>query len=147
MTLRETRVKTLDGKDVFVPNGMILKMPLYNHTIDNHLRGEFLIGLDYDEDIAAAIKLIEETVNNFTRVGDIPPAQVLISDFSASTVNLKVHFWFETRNVKAPGIQLKSDLMLRVLQVLTKAGYKMPAKIVELKMHENTKGISSSASS
>ncbi|MEQ8627119.1 mechanosensitive ion channel domain-containing protein [Ekhidna sp.] len=34
ISIRETLVKTPDGKDVFLPNSIILKNPLYNYTID-----------------------------------------------------------------------------------------------------------------
>jgi len=54
MSLRDTHIKTFDGKDVYVPNGQIIKNPLYNYTIDGFLRGSFTIGVDYNSDIEAA---------------------------------------------------------------------------------------------
>src|SRR5690606_12848659 len=62
LTIRETRIKTLDGKDVFIPNGQIIKNPLFNYTIDGFLRYEFIIGLDYESNTKKAINLILETV-------------------------------------------------------------------------------------
>ena len=38
LSLRDTQVKTFDGKDVYIPNGMILKNPIINYTIDGFLR-------------------------------------------------------------------------------------------------------------
>jgi small-conductance mechanosensitive channel len=49
LSLRETTLKSLDGKDVFIPNSTILKEPLSNFTIDGFLRYEFVIGVDYQE--------------------------------------------------------------------------------------------------
>ena len=43
MSLRETNIKTLDGKDVFIPNSIILKNPLENFTYNQLLRSEFFI--------------------------------------------------------------------------------------------------------
>jgi small conductance mechanosensitive channel len=47
LTLRETTIKTFDGKDIFVPNGLILKQPLQNYSKDNLLHHDFSIGVDY----------------------------------------------------------------------------------------------------
>ena len=51
MSLRETNIKTLDGKDVFIPNSIILKNPLENFTYNQLLRSEFFINVDYSEDL------------------------------------------------------------------------------------------------
>jgi len=51
MSIRETHLKTSDGKDVYVPNGQIIKNPLYNYTIDGFLRGNFTVGVAYDSDV------------------------------------------------------------------------------------------------
>ena len=53
-----THIKTFDGKDVYVPNGQILKNPLYNYTIDGFLRKEFVIGVDYGTDVDKARSII-----------------------------------------------------------------------------------------
>ena len=56
-------IKTPDGKDVFLPNSIILKNPLFNYTIDGFLRYEFIIGITYENNPVDAIQLILETTN------------------------------------------------------------------------------------
>jgi len=63
MKLRETIIKTLDGKDVFVPNAGILNNPLYSYSVDDFLRLEFGVELDNREDYKKAIPLIEKSIN------------------------------------------------------------------------------------
>ncbi|HAZ24509.1 MAG TPA: mechanosensitive ion channel protein MscS, partial [Algoriphagus sp.] len=46
LNLRDTQIKTPDGKDVFIPNATIIKNPLVNFTIDGFLRYDFIVGLD-----------------------------------------------------------------------------------------------------
>jgi small-conductance mechanosensitive channel len=41
LNLRDTQIKTPDGKDVFIPNANIIKNPLVNFTIDGFI--SFLI--------------------------------------------------------------------------------------------------------
>lgn len=37
INIRETLIKTPDGKDVFLPNSIILKNPMFNYTMDGFL--------------------------------------------------------------------------------------------------------------
>ena len=57
MSLRETNIKTLDVKDVFIPNCIILKNPLENFTYNQLLRSEFFINVDYSEDLEKVMKV------------------------------------------------------------------------------------------
>ncbi len=62
LNLRETLVKTLDGKDVFIPNAIIIKNPIINYTLDGYFRDSFIVGLDYAENVNEAIDIIHSTI-------------------------------------------------------------------------------------
>ncbi|TXE17012.1 mechanosensitive ion channel [Psychroflexus gondwanensis] len=49
ISIRETLIKTPDGKDVFLPNAIILKNPLFNYTLDGFLRYDFVVGIAYED--------------------------------------------------------------------------------------------------
>ena len=51
-------VKTFDGKDVYIPNGQILKNPLTNFTIDGFLRFDFEIALYRGSDVDRAMEIL-----------------------------------------------------------------------------------------
>lgn len=143
LTIRETRIKTLDGKDVFIPNGQILKNPLSNYTIDGFLRYDFLIGLDYGSNISKAIEVILATVKNVHGVidGERKPA-VVLEEFAASTINLKVLFWIDTfqSTSKTYHSGIKTEVMKQVLEVLVKEGFSLPSDIVEIKQYNSNSG-------
>ncbi|MFO7745279.1 MAG: mechanosensitive ion channel, partial [Psychroflexus sp.] len=63
ISIRETLIKTPDGKDVFLPNSIILKNPLFNYTIDGFLRYEFIVGIAYENSPTRATEIIEKTLN------------------------------------------------------------------------------------
>ncbi|MFD2892086.1 mechanosensitive ion channel family protein [Flavobacterium chuncheonense] len=136
LTIRDTRIKTLDGKDVFIPNGQIINNPLFNYTIDGFLRYEFNIGLGYDNNVHDAILLILNTVKRVEGViNDDKKPTVTIDQFAASTINLKVMFWIDTfkSTSKSYHSGIKTEVMERVLQCLTDAGYSLPSDIIEVK--------------
>lgn len=138
LSVRETRIKTLDGKDVFIPNGQILKNPLYNYTIDGFLRYDFLIGLDYGSNISKAIEVILNVVKNVEGVidGEKKPT-VALDEFAASTINLKVLFWIDTFNStsKTYHAGIRTEVMKQVLESLVKEGFSLPSDIVEIKQY------------
>lgn len=136
LTIRETQIKTFDGKDVYVPNGQVVKNTLINFTIDGYLRLDFLVGLDYGDDIPQARALILQALK---QVGEIlqedKGPSVFIEDLGASTVNLRVYFWINTFDPEVSGLEAKSKAIHAVCQSLTEAGYYLPAEILEVKSY------------
>ena len=139
LRIRETIIKTTDGKDVFVPNSQIINSPLINYTIDGFLRNEFLLGLDYSSDLSKAIQVIIESVSKTEGVllGDKKPA-VIIDEFAASTINLKVLFWLDTfkSSSKSYHLGIRTQVMKNVLLALTENEFSLPSNIVEVKQYE-----------
>ncbi|MBN3581532.1 mechanosensitive ion channel family protein [Algoriphagus aestuarii] len=138
LNLRDTQIKTGDGKDVFIPNGVILKNPLINFTIDGFLRYDFTIGLDYGSDYQAAIDLIKKEIQIVPGVlnGNKAP-EVWVVDLGESTLNIQVTFWVNTFERTISDAVVKSSAILQVLTALEKAGFNMPARIIELKNHQD----------
>ena len=139
LRIRETIIKTTDGKDVFVPNSQIINSPLINYTIDGFLRNEFLLGLDYSSDLSKAIQVIIESVSKTEGVllGGKKPA-VIIDEFAASTINLKVLFWLDTfkSSSKSYHLGIRTQVMKNVLLALTENEFSVPSNIVEVKQYE-----------
>ena len=139
LTLRDTHLKTFDGKDVYVPNGQIMKNPIFNYTIDGFMRLEFVIGLDYGTDLDKATRIIYETLENIHGIlwdeGRVP--NVVISDLGSSTINITVYFWIDTFDKTVSGLAVKTNAIREVLQALTKGGIQMPSDIMELKTYND----------
>jgi len=139
INIRVTIIKTPDGKDVFLPNAMILKTPLFNYTIDGFLRYEFIVGLDYRDDISLGIKTILETINKVDAVlkGDKKTA-VVINELATNTINLKVLFWIDTFQSTSRTFHhsIRSQVMNDVVVELARKGFYQPANIVEIKNYK-----------
>lgn len=139
LRIRETIIKTTDGKDVFVPNSQIINSPLINYTIDGFLRNEFLLGLDYSSDLSKAIQVIIEAVSKTEGVLlDAKKPAVIIDEFAASTINLRVLFWLDTfkSSSKSYHLGIRTQVMKNVLLALTENEFSLPSNIVEVKQYE-----------
>ena len=126
LNLRDTQIKTPDGKDVFIPNATIIKNPLVNFTIDGFLRYDFIVGLDYGSDYQVARALILEAIQ-----------KVWVSELAESTLNLQVAFWVDTFDRKIADLEVKSQAIIQVLTTLEKAGYNLPARVLEIKNYRD----------
>lgn len=136
LNFRTTHLKTFDGKDVYVPNSKIVNSELYNHTQDGLLRHEFVIGIDYDDNIDFATELISDIINSNKEVLQNEKTQVLINDFGTNSVNLKVLFWINTKDYKIAANLLKTKIMKEVKNALLEHKFGLPANIQEIKMYK-----------
>ena len=51
LNLRTTHIRNVEGKDIFIPNAIIVKSALVNYTKDGNLRLDFMIGIAPECDI------------------------------------------------------------------------------------------------
>ncbi|SHO62086.1 mechanosensitive ion channel family protein [Algoriphagus zhangzhouensis] len=138
LNLRDTQIKTGDGKDVFIPNAQIIKNPLINFTIDGFLRYDFIIGLDYGSDYKGAMKVILEAISDVKGVlNNQKKPNVWISDLAESTLNLQVTFWVDTFDREIGDMEVKTNAIVQVLEELEKAGYNLPARVLEIKNYRD----------
>lgn len=141
ISIRETLIKTPDGKDVFLPNGIILKNPLFNYTLDGFLRYEFVVGIAYENNPTDAIALMSKTVNNVEGVlkGDKKPT-VTIFELGTNSINIKVQFWVDTFKSTRRSVHytIRSQVINDVIAALIANGYSLPANILELKNYDSS---------
>ncbi len=141
INIRETLIKTPDGKDVFLPNSIILKNPMYNYTMDGFLRYEFIVGIAYGNAPAAAINLILGTVSKVNGVlkGERKPAAV-VHELTISTINIRVLFWVDTYQSTHRALHntIRSQVMDAVVTALIDKGFSLPGAIVELRNYDQS---------
>lgn len=138
LTLRDTHIKTFDGKDVYVPNGQILKNPIINYTIDGFIRLEFDIGLDYGADLDKATKIIYKTLEKVHGILlDEKAPNVTISSLGTSTINMTIYFWIDTFDKTVSGLAVKTNAIREVVQALSQGGISLPSDIMELKTYND----------
>lgn len=137
LDFRTTHLKTFDGKDVYLPNIAIITNPVYNHTRDGLLRQDFVIGIDYEDDIDAALTLVKSTVKNHPEILKSEETLVLIKEFATNTVNLEVRFWISTLDYKIEAMRVKTEIMRDVKNALMNEGFGLPANIQEIKLYRD----------
>jgi len=134
LNLRNSRIKTFDGKDIFIPNADVIKNPVVNYTMDGFLRYDFTIGLDYGADINKAMKVIMETMQQINGIlQEEKKISISVSNLGTSTLDLTIYYWLDTFDASISSGVVKTQAVQQTLDALTAAGFYLPGNVVELK--------------
>ncbi len=130
LNTRSTVLLTLDGNHVQIPNAAVFKSVIVNFSSNPSRRAEFLVGIGYDDRTSAAQSVIEDVLSAHPAVRNDPAPFVVVDELAASTVNLRIFFWFDSSTYSP--IKLRSALMRQTKQALLANGISMPDEAREI---------------
>jgi small-conductance mechanosensitive channel len=136
LDLRNTHIRSFDGKDIYIPNASILKNPLYNFTRDGLLRFDFVVGIDQGDDAEQARTLILQLLDRTENVLKDPASFVTVEELAVSTVNLRVYYWLNLFEYRGSALELKTRVINKTKETLMKEGFSLPSDIYELKIYK-----------
>ncbi|MCE9616017.1 MAG: mechanosensitive ion channel family protein [Lentisphaerae bacterium] len=94
---RSTRIRTLEGNLVTVPNGELANKTILNIGKRPHIRRLFNVTLTYDtppEKIERAIAIIRELLQNHEGLSPDFPPRVAFNEFNSASLNIVVIYWY-----------------------------------------------------
>lgn len=128
--LRATTIRTYDGRMVYIPNQQVFQSSITNNTASPRRRSSLMVGIDYDADINRAVQTIYSAIENLHMIEESPPPEVLVRELAASTVNLEVRFWVDSR--RAGFLEMSSKVTQAIKEALQQAKIEMPTEIYTL---------------
>ena len=126
--LRNTHIRTADGRDIFIPSSQIFNQALVNYTKDGLRRPSFVIGIDYGDDAMKAVRFLLEVTKEVKGVLADPPPGVTISEFSAQYVQLEVFFWLDVFKKGISLLKIKTEVMDRCRTALLDNGFTLSSE-------------------
>ncbi|MGD8864712.1 MAG: mechanosensitive ion channel family protein [Anaerolineales bacterium] len=95
--LRSTRIRTRDNRMVIIPNSVIGKSLIVNHSFpDTTYRIQIHIGVSYGTDLEHARETIVEAVRHVDGVLEDHPVEALFLEFGDSALIFRVRWWLDT---------------------------------------------------
>jgi MscS family membrane protein len=94
---RSTRIRTLEGHVVTIPNGELANKPIQNIGRRPYIRRVLNIAITYDtppEKVRRATEIIKELLANHEGMKPELPPRVIFSDYTATALNILVIYWF-----------------------------------------------------
>ena len=130
VTTRGTVLIDFAGNHVQIPNATVYKNTIVNYTANPKRRMEFSVGIGYDDSIRKAQEAALQVIASHPAVLDDPEPLVLVESLGASTVNLKVLFWFD--GTRYNGFKIKSSLIRLVKHAFVSESISMPDEAREV---------------
>lgn len=124
LNMRTTVLLTLDGNHVQIPNALVYQSVIENFSTNPNRRSDFIVGIGYDDSVQQAQNVIIHALRTHPAVLDDPEPGAIVDELGASTVNIRVQFWFDGRAYSV--FKVRSALMRQVKRALQDAGISMP---------------------
>lgn len=122
LNLRDTQIMS-DGKDIFIPNALLIKNTLVNYNRQGFLLQDLTFGLEYGSDYRRAISIITGILCDIPEVtNDKHSSSAVVSGMNATAVLVLVRYWVKTDMEISTG-RTKSKVLILILDALKKEGF------------------------
>ena len=122
ISIFSTMLKTLDNREVIVPNGNIYGSNITNFSARPTRRVDLMFGIGYGDDIRQAKDIMTKLVVEDERILKDPEPQIVVGELGDSSVNFHVRPWVKT----ADYWDVYFDLTEKVKLSFDEAGISIP---------------------
>lgn len=140
--LRSTRIRTLDGHLVTIPNGEMANKTIWNIAKRPYIRRLFNIGITYGtppEKVREAKAILEELMKEHEGMDPEFPPRVYFNNFESSSLNLLCIYWYHPP-AYWDFMDFTEQLNLQILERFNTAGidFAFPTQTIHLAKPEET---------
>jgi small conductance mechanosensitive channel len=128
-----TYLHTTDNKVIILPNGPVANGNIINFTKADTRRVDWQFSISYGDDFEKAKKLIEQFINEDTRILTDPEIFIGIQLLANSTVDIAVQVWVKTDDVNLVFFKMNE----RVYTEFEKAGMHFPFPQLDVHLKSN----------
>lgn len=107
ITLRTTKIRTLDNTYISIPNSVITSSPVINYSEQGKLRITAHVSIGYNESVDKAREALITAVSSLKGVLKNPAPAVVVKELGESSVHLLVRVW-----VNEPGFEQRYFFLL-----------------------------------
>lgn len=129
ITMRSTRLVTVDGKMIAIPNNIAVNAPVVSYTNFPGLRIDVDVTVAPGEDLGRVRRILLELVRDQPGFSEKTPADVVVTALNDYNVALCLRAWIEDER---DHVRQRFALRERVFEALTEAGVDMPAETLRL---------------
>ncbi|WP_420454058.1 mechanosensitive ion channel family protein [Rubrivirga sp.] len=133
ITLRTTRIRTLDNQMAILPNANVISERIINHSMLRALRVLVPFGIAYKEDPTAAREVVLALTEGDPRIHpDYAPA-VVVTELGDSSVNMELRLHLKDPQLEVP---IRFEYQEKVFHALKAAGIEIPFPHLQLFVDE-----------
>ena len=129
ITLRSTRIITVDGKMLAVPNTTIINSTVVSYTNFPNLRLDIAVTIDSNENIERTRKIMLSAVDKDDDYLKDPPPRVVVTQLNDYNIEVQLQTWLKNERIH---IEKRFELRERIYILLKNAGITMPLETIQL---------------
>lgn len=129
ITLRSTRIVTVDGKMLAVPNVDVVNKTVASYTNFPHLRIDVAVTVAVTEDIERARKILMQLVSEKPEYMSEPAPRVVVQQLNDYNVMLELQVWIHNEREH---VEQRSNLREEIFNSFNGAGIEMPYETIQL---------------
>lgn len=133
ITLRSTRLRTLNNEVMVMPNTQMINQKVINHSMLDVLRIEIPFGIAYNEYPQEARAVVLALTESDERLHPDHPPSVVVTTLNDSSVDLVLRLYLKNPDDEIP---VKAEYMERVLTALKQANIEIPFPHLQLHIDE-----------
>ena len=108
--IRSSKIVTVEGSEVIVPNGDMLSQHIVNWTLSSHYRRvELIVGVAYQTDLRKAESILQQIINKEKGIQQSPAPAVLAHQFGDSSIDFRLLFWCDID----AWVAVKSEVLIK----------------------------------
>lgn len=128
ITLRSTRVVTVDGKMLAIPNAAVVNSAVASYTNFSHLRIEVPITVGVEESLGRVRALLLGCVEGDTDYMDEPAPEMVVSELNDYNVLVTLRAWLHDERKHIPK---RFEMRERAFEALRSAGVDLPFETIK----------------
>jgi small conductance mechanosensitive channel len=128
VTLRETTIKTVDGKDIYIPNSKLITNPLTNYTIDGFQRFELNLELEISKtSITELMDELKHIVNKHNSIIEEKDkiTEIHLTQIKQNNIYLQIYYWLNDFHFTTNEQQIKTSIILSLRDYCTQHEIKL----------------------
>ncbi len=129
ITLRTTRLRTLENKMAVLPNSHVISNKIVNHSMLGMLRVSIPFGIAYKESADEARRVVLALVHDDDRLHPDAVPSVVVTELADSSVNMELRLFLKDASAELPA---EFDYRERVLKALKDADIEIPFPHLQL---------------
>ena len=130
ITIRETRVRTFDGRLVVIPNQDVYTNAIEVQTDHEAVRTSLVVGVGYDSNLSEVREVALAVLADVDGVLDDPEPQAYFIEFGASSMDLDLRYWTGSQQAEIRRVQ--DAVVEGIFDAFTEQGIDIPFQIVTI---------------
>lgn len=98
VTLMHTKLRTVDNREVTLPNGKVAGDAIINYSALGTRRVDIVVGISYGDNIGKAVAAAMDVLKSDDRILEDPAPQVMVVGLGDSSVDLGIRPWTDANN-------------------------------------------------